>query len=252
MSSATSIKRGRGVPLSVDPPPNVPDVRPAAGGEDASFKPWHFFVLASLIAATAAVILSRRSTPEHLVLISLTVGAAGAAAAALYRTLAPLVLPDASVFSDSLSVRTRAALDREKRLVMRSLKELEFDRAMGKLSEKDFEEMGGRLRARALSLMKQLDEEGTGYTAAIERELQARLAQRMSGVAGTIRASTAAAVDDDLNEGSPAPVVPAAAAVAVAPPGECPACGTANDLDASFCKRCGQRLAAAVASGVVE
>jgi hypothetical protein len=223
-------------------------------GDDASFKPWHFFVLASLIAATAAVILSRRSTPEHLVFISLTVGAAGAAAAALYRTLAPLVLPDAAVFSDSLSVRTRATLEREKRLVMRSLKELEFDRAMGKLSDRDFEEMGGRLRARALSLMKQLDEEGTGYAAAIERELQARLAQRMSGVAGPIRTSTAAAAleDDDIVDGTSGPVEAANEIMGTAAPGQCTACGTTNDEDAAFCKRCGQRLIGAATSGVAE
>jgi hypothetical protein len=31
--------------------------------------------------------------------------------------------------------------------VLRSIKELEFDRAMGKMSEKDFAEMSARLRA---------------------------------------------------------------------------------------------------------
>ena len=48
-----------------------------------------------------------------------------------------------------LGGRTRAALEREKTLVLRSIKELEFDRAMGKVSEKDFAEMSARLRARA-------------------------------------------------------------------------------------------------------
>ncbi len=65
-------------------------------------------------------------------------------------------------------------LEREKTLMLRSIKELEFDRAMGKVSTKDFDEMAGRLRARAMSLMRQLDTE-TGYRELIERELQARL-----------------------------------------------------------------------------
>ena len=56
-----------------------------------------------------------------------------------------------------LGGRTRAALEREKALVLRSIKELEFDRAMGKVSEKDFVEMSARLRARAAGLMRQLD-----------------------------------------------------------------------------------------------
>jgi hypothetical protein len=221
MSSATSIKRTRSVPLSVESQTNPPDSRT---GGDASFRPWHFFVLSSLIAATVAVILSRRATPEHLVFISLAIGAVGVAAAAFYRTLAPLAAADAEAFSPPLSDRARATLEREKALALRSLKELEFDRAMGKLSDRDFEEMSGRLRARALALMKQLDEDGSGYRSIIERELSARLAAR--------------AVE---RHAKPQPAPQQAASVAVA--GLC-GCGTANDADAVYCKRCGIKLAA--------
>ena len=75
-----------------------------------------------------------------------------------------------------LSESMRAVLEREKMLVLRSIKELEFDRAMGKVSTKDFDEMAGRLRARAMSLMRQLDTEA-GYRELIERELQAQVEQ---------------------------------------------------------------------------
>ena len=112
MSSATSIKRARGVPLTVEPPPGTPAVRPAAG-EDAGFRPWHFFVLASLMAATAAVILSRRSTPEHLILISLTIGAAGAAAAGVYRMLAPLAARCVAVQRIAVGAHAAGARTRE-------------------------------------------------------------------------------------------------------------------------------------------
>ena len=125
--------------------------------------------------ATVAVMLSRQATPEHLILISLTIIAAGVAAAGFYRTLAPLAADDVTRFSEPLSERARAAVEREKRLVLRSIKELEFDRAMGKVSAKDFEEMGGRLRARAIALMKQLDEGVSSYRHEIERELEVRL-----------------------------------------------------------------------------
>ncbi len=69
-------------------------------------------------------------------------------------------------------------LAREKGLVLRALKDLEFDRSMGKVSQADFDEMSARLRTRALVLMKQLDEDGSGYRTIIERELSARLAGR--------------------------------------------------------------------------
>ena len=50
--------------------------------------------------------------------------------------------------------RTRAALEQEKATTLRTIKELEFDRAMGKLSDADFQEMSVRLRARAARSLK--------------------------------------------------------------------------------------------------
>src|SRR6186713_3088303 len=88
----------------------------------------HFFVLLSLMAATVAVVMARPSAPENLVLISLTIGAAGLAAMFFYRTVAPLVAPRAEDEREPLSARLRADLEREKALTLRSIKELEFDR----------------------------------------------------------------------------------------------------------------------------
>jgi ABC-type hemin transport system ATPase subunit len=93
----------------------------------------------------------------------------------VYRTIVPFTVRDVSRLGERPSDRARAALEREKALVLRSIKELEFDRAMGKVSEKDFEEMSGRLRTRALMLMRQLDAGSQGYSEVIERELSARL-----------------------------------------------------------------------------
>jgi hypothetical protein len=248
MSSATSIEKVR----------LKPDVAASNRDADPGFRPWHFFVLASLAAATAAVVMSRRSTPEHLIFVSLTIGAAGAAAAGLYRMLAPLAIRDVSRLRDRPSERLRAALEREKALVLRSIKELEFDRAMGKLSTKDFEEMGSRLRARAMMLMKQLDEGGSGYRPLIERELSARLAtksatRRLPGAEshaarlepevaeapeqGRGTTISGSAVEGPDTTGTTGPV-------AVRAENGCAACGTVNDPDAAFCKRCGTRLRA--------
>jgi hypothetical protein len=183
------------------------------------------------VTATVAVILSQQSTPEHLVLISLTIISAGLAAAGFYRMLAPLAAPDAAMFAEPLSERERAALQREKMLVLRSIKELEFDRSMGKLSDKDFDEMAVRLRTRAMTLMKQLDEGAGGYRAMIERELRTRLARRAES--GDRRPGSALPASDARVE---------VAATATVTPGACLNCGTANDADAAFCKRCGGKL----------
>jgi len=217
MSSATSTE----FRLKADAAKNgpQPEALRKSDDADAGFRPWHFFILAALTASTIAVLMSRQSTPEHLVLLSLTIAAAGAAAAGFYRMLAPLALEDVSVLDERPSERARAALEREKALVLRSIKELEFDRAMGKIAPKDFDEMGGRLRSRAVMLMKQLDDGASAYREIIEHELKTRMKSGEAGPAALQQTSNAA------------PGTTAACA-----------CGTVNDADAAFCKRCGTKL----------
>lgn len=191
---------------------------------DQGFHASHFFVLLSLVAATVAVVLARPSAPENLILISLTIGAAGAAGYGMYLVLAPLVAARRRPGREVLSDRMRQDLEREKALTLRSIKELEFDRAMGKVSPQDFEEMAGRLRARAVGIMKQLDAGSAAYRVLIEKELAARVGKGYQ---------------------SPAPISPAAEPKRpTAAAGLC-ACGTSNDADARFCKACGSKLEAA-------
>lgn len=235
------------------PAPVARDFTPAR--ETASLRPWHLFVLAALMAATAAVVLARDAAPSRLILTSLTIGAAGLAGLGAHRTLWPLVSGDFSERTALVGGRTREAIEREKTLVLRSIKELEFDFAMGKLSPSDFDEMGARLRARALNLMRQLDDGTAPYRALIERDLRARA--RIAPAAAAIEPVAAAieAVAADAIEQAPVLV----AAPPVASPGddevetvarepmpparpECPACFTENDADARFCKNCGMAL----------
>ncbi len=192
----------------------------------ATFRPWHFFVILTLIAATAAVLTARRTSPENLVMLSLTVFAAGAAAIAVYRTLLPLVGRERTLRAETLGHRARVALEREKTLVLRSIKDLEFDRAMGKLADADFEEMSARLRARAMGLMRQLDAAHAAPRERIERELADRLSRE------TRRPPLRGGADR-----MPVEERPQAAAAAT-----CDACGTTNDADARFCKECGTKL----------
>jgi hypothetical protein len=140
------------------------------------FHPWHLFLIGSLIASAAAALAVRGTRPANVVFVCLTVLAAGAAAYAMYRALWPLVEPDAVDTPEMLGGRTRAALDREKTLVLRAIKELEFDRAMGKVSEQDFQDMTSRLRSRAVRLIRQLDSGSAAYREVIGKEIAARQA----------------------------------------------------------------------------
>ncbi len=178
--------------------------------ESEALQPWQLFTLAGLIGATIVVFVSQGHTAAGIILLSLTIFGAAAVGLAAWRTFAPLSGKYEQTSVTVLGGRTRAALEREKALALRSLKELEFDKAMGKVSEKDFSEMSARLRSRAVRLMGQLDA-GTGYREAIAKEIERR-------VGPAVPAST------------PQPTV------------YCRHCGAKSEADARFCKRCGSSL----------
>lgn len=171
---------------------------------------WQFFIVLGLLGATAAVWREPRFTrPEHLVLLSLGIVAAAVAAVAMHRTLLPLVSPEQIVGDSRRSSRHLIALEREKRLVLRSIKELEFDKAMGKVADGDFDEMVGRLRQRAVGLMQRIELGEAGLRERIDRDLsglrQPKAARKVSAQ-------------------------------------QCQQCQTLNDADARFCKTCGATL----------
>ena len=191
-----------------------------------AFEPWQLFTLAGLIGATIAVFMARGESPAAVIMISLTIFAAAVVGIAALRTFLPLTQKSATFGPRLLGGRTRAALEREKTLVLRSIKELEFDHAMGKVSEKDFADMGARLRARATRLMRQLDA-GAGYRSEIEKEITKRIGD----------APPVAASQQQAGGGSKEKDPPYVA-------GRCASCGTSNDADARFCKHCGHSIEA--------
>src|SRR4051812_50105145 len=90
--------------------------------EDPGFQATHFFVLLSLLAATVAVVMARPNAPENLILISLTIGAAGLAAFCFYKMLAPLVAPQADMDRPPLRGRLRRHPRRGKGPTPRTIK----------------------------------------------------------------------------------------------------------------------------------
>jgi len=224
MSSATSTEES-----------GLPAAAPSARGDDPGLHPWQFFLLAGMLSATGVVLIATGQSPGSIILLSLTVVAASLAALGTYRTFAPLVVPKAPETPPLIGTRTRAALEREKTLVLRAIKDLEFDFAMKKIAKPDFDELAARLRARAIGLMRQLDE-GGGYRAEIERQIDARLAASGAPVIDRVTKAAAAAVPF---EAAAMPTEESQRTVRAATVCEC---GTAIDADARFCKSCGNQL----------
>ncbi len=223
------------------------DPRPAA--KDQGLQPWQFFVLAALGCATAVTFITRGQGVTSVVLLSILMGTAALVGLGALRALRPLVSAEDDR-TQMIGQRTRAALEREKMLALRSIKELEFDRAMGKLSDADWQEMSSRLRARAARLMRQLDA-GAGYRERIERDLAKRLektedarlkpSRSISQDVGSGGAGAPGGADADDESRAEASADDEWSAKASAER-VCAACETANDADARFCKACGQAI----------
>jgi hypothetical protein len=203
----------------------------ATSTDPQSLQPWQFFTLAGLVGATIVVFLSEGQTPAGIILLSLVIFDAAAVGIAAWRTFSPLAGANEPAGPQIFGGRTRAALEREKTLVLRSIKDLEFDHAMGKVSDKDFSEMGTRLRGRAAGLIRQLDA-GTSYRQAIEAEIEKRVGPKdvehieagrtVSGSPGTLEAAPPTVEEKRTKI--------------------CLSCCTQNDPDARFCKGCGYQL----------
>lgn len=191
--------------------------------DTGSIRVWQFFLVLGFIAATVAVWREPVYTrPEQLVVLSLACIAAAVVAVAAHRTLLPLVAPERVVGDARRSQRVLTALEREKRLVLRSIKELEFDRAMGKVSDVDFDEMSGRLRDRAVRLMQRIEQGQQGLRERVTRDLAALEAPHGPDAKAAARAGRSVPRASDARA--------------------CASCGTANDPDARFCKQCGATL----------
>jgi hypothetical protein len=114
----------------------------------------------------------------------------------------------------------RAALLQEKQNLLLALKDLENERDSGKLSSDDYRELNDQYRKRAREVLRQLD-----------GMLSPHRARARSLLDGAPAMTVAAASFE-----KPQPLATVTAA------NSCQSCGTGNDADAVFCKKCGARV----------
>jgi hypothetical protein len=156
---------------------------------------------------------------------------------ALWRVIDPLTRPEATLGRETRGPGRARELEREKQAVLKAIKEIELDHQMRKIADGDYRELIERYRGRAMRLISEI-EAGDNFRELIERELKDRLAgDKLAPASPAVTATVAA---------PPAAEPVAAGAVAATPAAAnaCNACGTTNDHDARFCKKCGLKLAA--------
>ena len=110
-------------------------------------------------------------------------------------------------------------------VALRALKEIEFDRATGKLSDADYGQLKAKYTQEALAAMRG---EGARYAVSGERESPARAQCPEHGPRPEKDAQFCSECGRRLG----------------AAPGYCARCGTTLEDDARYCNRCGARVAA--------
>lgn len=124
--------------------------------------------------------------------------------------------PNRAASSAPLRTHQRRALLDEKVSLLRSIKELTFDKEVGKVSDEDFQRLNADYRARAKRVLRELDQDLEPFI----------------GEAEALVSNALAIASEKRSADSPAPLAK----------GECPKCGTRNDEDARFCKHCASPL----------
>jgi hypothetical protein len=151
-------------------------------------------------------------------------------------------------FEEAFSLGARSAEEEQKRAILRALKDLEYERSVGKISEDDYHEYSTRYRAEAKRLIQNLDESLSEGRKAVELELGRRLARLAKDVSddgdpkpSEQAAAAAATPASDPENSAESPLKsPKSASIETRP---CAACEIKNELDARFCKACGKAMA---------
>jgi hypothetical protein len=78
-------------------------------------------------------------------------------------------------FEEALGMGAPSKVEEQKRAVLRALKDLEFERGVGKISAEDYAELSAKYRAEAKSLMQSLDDAQGPARKQVEAELKRRL-----------------------------------------------------------------------------
>ena len=127
--------------------------------------------------------------------LSLLVVAAGALAgviALLWASVQSLTGESPLTLEEALTLGAPSVEEEQKRAVLRALKDLEFERGVGKISEEDYVELSARYRAEAKRLMQLLDAGSEPERARAEKALRERIVKTAEAEA---KAAEQAAVD---------------------------------------------------------
>jgi hypothetical protein len=196
-----------------------------------------------LLTLTVAIIAGNLYGVQ-LVVLTLAAGALLLVIWLLWSSVQALAGESELTFEEAFSLGARSAEEEQKRAVLRALKDLEYERSVGKISEEDFHEYSARYRAEAKRLMQTLDENLAEGRKQVERELERRLARAKSSNGSAASGETGSEIPSSGVGAEAEESAKMTDNIASSSSRECAECQAKNEPDARFCKACGKPLAA--------
>ncbi len=188
-------------------------------------------IAAAVVVGAAVPIGLLRGAPTVVLWVAFALLAA--ALLIFWEALRTALDPAAPVDDDDLDeAGVPSDLEARKRAALKALKDIEFERSIGRLSEEDHKELDAKYRAEARAAMRAIDE-GLGPW----------LARAESMLDEAVKPADAKGADAEPEPAAAQPSLSLEKKPSAAPSLACAKCETANDADAVFCKKCGARVA---------
>ena len=164
-------------------------------------------LLAAALPATTIVtaVVVGVSLGVELALLVVAGGALAGVIALIFASVLSLTGESPLTLEEAITLGAPSAEEEQKRSVLRALKDLEFERGVGKISEDDYAELSERYRAEARRLMQVLDEGAQPERDRAEKALRERLEK--AGVKGApgAKATTGDAPSPEAGDPDAAP-----------------------------------------------
>ena len=157
--------------------------------------------------------------------------------------------PDNLVGADG-GLPERTALLAEKKTLLRAIKDIAFEKELGKISDEDFARLDRAYRRRAKRVLQLLDQDIEPFLERAAHEVAEAMGEeadrgpyREGGRVRRRKAKKKGAAKKSKARPKKRKPRRRAAPVEEAEPIECPQCATPNDADAVHCKECAARIA---------
>jgi hypothetical protein len=146
-------------------------------------------------------------------------------------------------------LKTVSEAQARKKVALKAIKDIEYERSVGSISDDDYKDMISRYRAEAKEAMRLVDEERSALRSRAEKLAQKAISRELGDAAKKSKKVDAPPTDEPVEASDALPKKDDG-------PGDveigkrkddveenvCVKCGATNDDDAIFCKKCGTSL----------